>query len=111
MATRSGPHFILEWQSTLGAMRRCGTRVRWSCPTCNRWGDADVGRLIQLLGEEGSLWDRTPPCEAEGCTGQVRFFASPGAATPFRPMRTDGITHPPPPPEHVDMAGWSKPKA
>lgn len=90
MGTRSGPIHVLEWRSTLGAMHRCGTVVRWSCQTCHAWGPADLDALVERLGEDADLWDRTPPCKLAGCDGHVIFLASPGSGTPFRPMLSGG---------------------
>lgn len=90
MGTRSGPIHVNEWRSTLGAMKRCGTLVQWSCEKCRGYGPADLDALIEHLGPDANLWDRQPPCRQPGCDGRVFFQASPGRGTPMRPLLSGG---------------------
>jgi hypothetical protein len=72
--------------STLGAMKAAGTRVRLMGCGCANWSDVDLGEMIAMLGEDGSLWDRRPPCPE--CGELQHFLASPGPSTPFRPLQS-----------------------
>lgn len=75
---------VLDWQSDLAAMKRLGTRVRLMGCGCPYWSDVDLDEMIRILGEDGTLWDRRPPCPK--CDGLQHFMASPAPATPFLPL-------------------------
>lgn len=99
---------IPVWQSTLGAMKSAGTRVRLICTTpCQFWTEVDVDDMIgELRGADMTLWDARPPCPI--CDGLARFVASPGQGTPFRPLVSDpGDSDRRPLPPQAWMAGWT----
>lgn len=75
---------VMAWQSTLGEMKRYGTRVRLMGCGCPHWSEVDLDEMIAALGEDGSLWDRRPPCPK--CDRLQHFMASPGEGTPFLPL-------------------------
>jgi hypothetical protein len=81
---------IMDWQSTLGAIKAHGSRLAitgCSCPDAWRLLDVDV--LIAELGEGGWLWDVRPVCPR--CAARRHYLCAPGSgSTPFRPMTTPG---------------------
>lgn len=95
---------VQAWQSTLGEMKRHGTRVRLMGCGCPHWSEVDLDEMIAILGEEYTLWDRRPPCPK--CDGLQHFMASPGGSTPFRPLLSvprDSDQNPLP----FHVAGWT----
>lgn len=84
MSTRTSPIFVMAWQSSLGAMKAHGTRIRQMGGGCDHWSEVDVGGLIDRLGAEAHLWDERAPCPV--CGVEQFFAASPGGGTPFTPM-------------------------
>lgn len=83
----------LAWQGTLAQMQASGTRLAQTCPSrdCGAWHPLDVENLIEAFGPEHRLWDRHPPCPACGARGY--YMASPGPATPFRPLLSSADAH------------------
>ena len=71
----------------LAQMKRQGSHVISTCSRCGSW---DVDEMIRLLGEDGSLRDRFPSCEAGDCDGLRHFLAGPGPGTPKRPLLSPG---------------------
>lgn len=84
MGTRAGPLHVLEWQRSLGAMRRHGVRLMLT--GCRHWRRVDLEALAAELGDEASLWDASRPCPV--CRKPQTFMASPGQGTPFLPLVT-----------------------
>ena len=106
MGLRYRPQSVPQWMSTLGEMKRWGTRVICSCGKCHAWRPVDLDPLGVLLDWDGSLWDRRPPCEEGDCPGLCLFLASPGTGTPMRPLKSDGYTLDDLPPQ-AWMGGWT----
>src|SRR4051812_13403994 len=77
------------WMTTLAEMKLHGTRLRLVCTSpCTFWEDADIDALIEELGgEDYSVWDAQLQCER--CGQLMRYVASPGPGTPFRPLVSD----------------------
>jgi hypothetical protein len=88
VGNRTAPRSPMAWQSTLGEMKAHGTRVAQTatCRCRGRWVELDVDQLLAVHGPEWMLWDRRPPCVRCGKPGH--YMASPGPATPYRPLRT-----------------------
>lgn len=86
MGDRRGPIHFMAWQATLGGMIDAGTRVRQRCPKCNTWDEVLVWDWLAYYGPDFSLVDYHPPCDL--CDGPMNFHASPGSATPYRPLFT-----------------------
>jgi hypothetical protein len=77
-------------QGTLAQMKTAGSRVICICATCGAWDVVDVNEMIRLLGADGSLWDRQPPCEVGDCDQLRHFMASSGASAVMRPLLSPG---------------------
>ena len=88
MGDRHKPRSPLAWQGTLGEKGAHGTRLAQTCngPSCRTFTTLDVGEMIAKHGREWLLWDRASACPLCGSDGH--YMASPGPATPFRPLRT-----------------------
>lgn len=106
MGSRLPPHArpVPQWKSTLVRMKENHTHVRMMCLRCGFWADVDIDLFIALLGWDGSLWDRRPPCENGDCNGLLSFHASPGPGTPFWPL-SSGVPLERLPPQ-AWMGGW-----
>ena len=76
---------VMKWQGVLCDMKHYGGVAIWTCP-CGRWADLELDDMIHILGADGSLWDRMPPCDDESCDRLAHFMAAPGQGTPMRPM-------------------------
>ena len=107
MGLRDGYPQVMEWMSTLDAMKAAGTCIRASCQSCREWHDVDLDEMIRQLGSpNASLWDRSPPCERDGCKGSMLFLASPGPGTPFRPLISPDVPSDGALPIQALMDGW-----
>lgn len=95
---------VMAWQSTLSMMRAHSTRVRRVC-SCGFWKDVDVAEMEALLGADGSLWDRRPPCDR--CDRLSHFMASPGPGSPFLPLLSPSASSMDNLPPQAWMAGWT----
>lgn len=84
MGTRTSDLHVMAWQSTLGEMKKHGTRVRLMSGNCPHWSDIDLDGMIEQLGPDAHLWDSRAPCPV--CGVEQHFMASPGGGTPFTPM-------------------------
>lgn len=78
----------MAWQNSLGEMKAHGTLLAQStgCKCKGRWQALSIDALIYRHGPDFVLWDRVAHCAACGKAGH--YMASPGAGTPFRPLRT-----------------------
>jgi hypothetical protein len=97
---------VMFWQSTLGAMKSEGTRLRRVCSSpCSFYEDVDIDLMIATLGgPRMTVWDTEPPCEV--CGRRTHYLASPGPGSVFRPLLSvppDAIV---PLPIEAWMAGW-----
>ena len=97
---------VMMWQGVLCDMKRVGGVAIFTCPSCGTWGDVDLDVMIRILGHDGSLWDRMPPCENDACDRLAHFMAAPGKNTPMRPMLSlilnrDAL------PAEAWMGGWT----
>lgn len=101
---KSRARHVPQWMSTLEHMKRWGTHVRCICSTCGFWSEVNLDPLVMLLGWDGSLWDRRPPCPFLYCEGLMTFHASPGDGTPTR-LLSSGVELEALPPQ-AWMGGW-----
>lgn len=88
MGDRTADRQPMAWQGTLAQMKAQGTRLAQtsSCTCPGRWVDLDVDDLAAKWGGAWSAWDKRPACAECGRPGH--YMASPGASTPYRPLRT-----------------------
>lgn len=70
------PAIIMAWARTLGALKEEGAVVKARCSRCDQNTRVDLDRLIEEKGALFCLWNKHPPCTAEGCTDRVTFQAS-----------------------------------
>lgn len=69
---------IPYWAGTLEQMIRQDSGVRSECRKCGHQSPAlDLEAFVRILGRDGSLWDRHPPCERGDCDGELYFRATP----------------------------------
>lgn len=95
-----------EWMSTVSAMIRHQTRVICTCGACAWWERVeDLTPYRELLGDDGSLWDRRPPCPE--CGALAHFMASPGQGTPMRPLKSPCLISLEELPPQAWMGGWT----
>lgn len=85
---RTDDRIPASWQATVGGMRAVGARVYIAClgRDCETSTPVDPAAIAARFGDEFSLWDRRPICEACGRLGH--YMASPAEGTPYRPLRT-----------------------
>jgi hypothetical protein len=82
----------MDWERTLGGMLRHGSHVVQLCKVCGRVVEVDVTALAGRLGGGASLWDYFRPCTFEDCPdGLTMVHASPGRATPLRPLSSYNV--------------------
>lgn len=88
MGDRTADRRPLAWQSALAEMKAHGTRLAQTagCACQDNWVDLDLDTLIAQHGPDWMPWDGRPPCVSCGRPGH--YMASPGPATPYRPLRT-----------------------
>jgi hypothetical protein len=95
----------MKWQGVLSDMKAEGTHVICSCSACGWHEVVDLDAMIALLGADGSLWDRRPPCEK--CDKTCLFLASPGRGTPVRPCKSWWAFSMDDLPPEAWMGGWT----
>jgi hypothetical protein len=105
MALRRIQHHVMKYMGTLADMKASGTRVICSCSKCHAWSEVDLDAMILLLGEDGSLWDRSPPCENGDCPELCKFLASGGSV--MKPLRSWWAFSLDDLPPRAWMGGWT----
>jgi len=88
MGDRTHDRNPAAWQSTVGQMRSSGAAVYLACTSqgCGRSTPMNLTDVAAKFGDDFSLWNRRPVCPECGRVGH--YMASPGAGTPYRPLRT-----------------------
>ncbi|MCR5874345.1 hypothetical protein LRS10_09335 [Phenylobacterium sp. J426] len=68
-----------------------GARVIRICSerSCGQGSPVDVVAILEAEGPRATLWNRRPACPH--CGERGHYMASPGAATPFRPLLSDEL--------------------
>jgi hypothetical protein len=86
MALRNPERPTMAWQASLADMKANGTRLAQCCtaPGCGCWNPLSVDAMIATHGGAWSPWGRRPECVR--CHSLGHYMASPGAATPYRPL-------------------------
>ncbi|MDZ4370106.1 MAG: hypothetical protein U1C74_01620 [Phenylobacterium sp.] len=69
-----GQPFIATWTEDVEALALDGAIVRAVC-ACGFEKVVDLQLLIRERGPRFSLWNRHPPCPADGCTRRLKFYA------------------------------------
>lgn len=88
-------NLVPDWCGTLEQMIRHGTRVAATCRACGRLQrSVDLDAMVALLGRDGSLWDRQPPCEVGDCHGRVYYRAHAGGRLPWALLYSDPALQP-----------------
>lgn len=95
----------MVWMSTLENMVAYEAHVIQTCGACGWWAVTDLAAMVALLGADGSLWDRRPPCEA--CGGESHFMASGGPGTAKRPLLSPRHSTIDTLPPQAWMGGWT----
>lgn len=67
---------VTDWTATVGALKAAGADVIARCSRCDTNRKVNLDDVIAEKGPLFTLWNKSPPCPAEGCTDHVRFQAT-----------------------------------